>query len=83
MTIIYVAENNCECLAVTARNKGWIRVQKLKDVSKDKNIIYEVNPIETFIGESEDCKKTYFSGARDKEVFNGNTVLLKIGEENN
>ena len=26
---------------------------------------------------------TYFSGARDKEVFNGNTILLKIREENN
>ena len=42
-----VAEKNCECLAVTARNKGWIRVQKLEDVSEDKNIIYEVNPMET------------------------------------
>ena len=30
MTIIYVAENNCECLAVTFQNKGWIRVQKMK-----------------------------------------------------
>ena len=26
---------------------------------------------------------TYFSGARDKEVFDGKTILLKIGEENN
>ena len=83
MTIIYVAENNCERLAITARNKGWIRVQKLRDVSKDKNIIYEVNPMETFIGKSEDCEMTEFSGARDKEVFNGNTILLKVSEENN
>ena len=83
MTIIYVAENNCECLAITAWNKGWIRVQKLKDVSKDKNIIYEVNPMETFIGKSVCCEMTEFSGAKDREVFNGNTILLKIGEENN
>ena len=83
MTIIYVAENNCECLAITAWNKGWIRVQKLKDVSKDENIIYEVNPMETFIGKSQLCNMTEFSGAEDREDFNGITILLKIGEENN
>ena len=26
---------------------------------------------------------TEFSGANDEEVFNGNTILLKIGKENN
>ena len=83
MTIIYVAETNCRCLAVTFKNKGWVRVQKMKDVSKDKNIIYEVNPMETFIGKSEDCEMTFFSEARDKEVFDGNTILLKVSEENN
>ena len=83
MTIIYVAEHNFKCLAVTTRNKGWIRVQKLEDVSEDKNIIYEVNPMETFVGKSQLCNMTEFSGAEDKEVFDGNTVLLKIGEENN
>ena len=51
MTITYVAENNCECLAVTFKNNGKIRVQELEDISgDDKNIIYEVNPMETFIG---------------------------------
>ena len=83
MTIIYITENNTECYAVTSQNKGWIRVQRLEDVSKDKNIIYEVNPMETFIGKSENCKMTYFSGARNREVFNGNTILLKVNEENN
>ena len=39
--------------------------------------------MESFIGKSEDCKMTYFSGARDKKVFIGNTILLEIGEENN
>ena len=48
-----------------------------------KNIIYEVNPIETFLGKSELCDITEFSGARDKEVFDGNTILLKVSEENN
>ena len=83
MTIIYVTEYNTKCLAVTVKNNGVIRVQKLEDVSDDKNIIYEVNPMETFIGKSQLCNMTEFSGAEDKEVFNGNTILLKIGEENN
>ena len=83
MNIIYVAENNCQCLAVTFKNNGWVKVQKLKDISKDKNIIYEVNPMETFNGKSEDCEMTNFSGARDKKVFDGNTILLKVSEKNN
>ena len=83
MTIIYVAENNCECLAVTFQNKGWIRVQKLEDNSEDENIIYKVNPMETFRGKRVCCEMTEFLGAGDKKVFNGNTILLKIGDENN
>ena len=84
MTIIYVAENNCQCLAVTLKNNGMIKVQNLQDISgDDKNIIYKVNPMESFIGKSEDCKMTYFSGARDKEVFDGNRILFKVSEENN
>ena len=83
MTIIYVCESICERLAVTTWNKGFVRVQRLEDVSNDDNIIYEVNPMETFIGKSEDCNMTEFSGARNREVFNGNTILLKVNEENN
>ena len=55
----------------------------MEDVSQDENIIYEVNPIETFIGKSQLCDMTRFSGAKDKEVFNGNTILLEIGKEKN
>ena len=55
----------------------------MKDISENKNIIYKVNPIETFLSKSQLCDMTEFSGARDKEVFNGNTILLKIGEECN
>ena len=83
MTLIYVAEHNCEWLAVTFKKNEMIRVQKLEDVSDDKNIIYEVNPMETFIGKSLCCDMTEFSGAEDKEVFNRNTILLKVSEENN
>ena len=39
--------------------------------------------METFIGKSEDCNMTEFLGARNREVFNGNTILLKVSEENN
>ena len=83
MTIIYITENNCECYAVTYQNKGWIKVQKFKDVSDDENIIYEVNPMQIFIGKTQRCNMVKFSGAEDKKVFDGNTILLEIGKENN
>ena len=35
-----------------------------------------------FLGKSQICKMTMFLGAFDKKVFDGNTILLKIGEEN-
>ena len=58
-------------------------MQKLKDVSEDKNIIYKVNPMEIFLGKSQLCDMTEFSGAKDKNVLDGNTILLKVSEENN
>ena len=36
----------------------------------------------TFLGESQVCIMTVFTGALNKSVFDGNTLLLKIGEEN-
>ena len=83
MTILYITENNTECLAVTVKNNGHVKVQKFEDISENKNIIYEINPLEMFIGKSLHCDMTEFSGAEDKEVFNGNTILLKVSEENN
>ena len=83
MTIIYATEYNSKCYGATLLIKGWVRVQKLKDVSEDENIIYKVNPMGTFLGKSQLCEMTKFPGARDKEVFDGNTILLQIGEENN
>ena len=38
MTIIYITENNTKCYAVTSQNKGWVKVQKIENVSQDKNI---------------------------------------------
>ena len=58
MTIIYVTENNTECYAVTSQNNGMIKVQKLEDVGDDKNIIYEVIPMQIFIGKTQLCNMT-------------------------
>ena len=82
MTVIYVTEYNCECYAVTFENKGWVKVQKFDDGSLDENIIYTVNPMETFLGKSQSCSMTALSGAFDKGCFDGNTIFLKVAIEN-
>ena len=82
MTVIYITENNCECYGATFQNKGWIKVQKFIDGSLDENIIYTVNPMETFLGKSQSCSMTALSGAFIKGCFDGNTILLKVGIEN-
>ena len=82
MTVIYITENNCECYGVTFQNKGWFKVQKFEDGSLDENIIYTVNPMETFLGKSKSCSMTTLSGAFDKACFDGNTILPKVGIEN-
>ena len=50
MTIIYLTENNTKCYGVTFENNGRIKAQKLEDISKDKKLIYQINPMETFLG---------------------------------
>ena len=82
MTVIYITENITKCYAVTFKNNGCVKVQKFEDISKEKNTIYSVKPMEIFLGKSQVCNMTIFSGARDKEVFDGNTILFKISEEN-
>ena len=74
MTFIYVTENNCQCYGVTFQKNGYVKIQKFEDISDDKKIIYKVKPMETFLGKSQLC---------NQKVFDGNTILLKIGEENN
>ena len=83
MTVIYITENNCKCYAVTFQNNGFVQVQKFEDVSEsDKNIIYSINPMETFLGKSQSCTMTAVSGDFDKACFDGKTILLKVGIEN-
>ena len=83
MTVIYSTEDNCKCYAVSFENNGFVQVQQFEDVSEsDKNIIYSINPMETFLGKSQRCTMTVLSGAFDKSCYDGNTILLKVGIEN-
>ena len=82
MTTIYITEDNCERYGVTFQNNGYVKVQKFEDISNDKNTTYYVKPMRIFLGKSQVCNMTMFSGAFDKKVFHGKTILLKIGEEN-
>ena len=83
MTIIYVTENSCNCLGVTFQNNGYVKVQKFEDISSGENTIYCVQPMSIFLGKSQVCNITMFSGALNKSVFDGNTILPEISEENN
>ena len=78
-----MTKNNCECYGITFRNNGWIEVHISEDISSDKNEIYRVKPLEIFSGKSQVCEMTMFSGAFDKSLFDGNTILLKVSEECN
>ena len=83
MTVIYITENNCKCYAVSFENNGFVQVQQFEDVSEsDRNIIYSINPMETFLGKSKSCTMTALSGAFNKSCYDGNTILLKVGIEN-
>ena len=83
MTVIYITENNCKCYAVTFQNNGFVQVQQFEDVSEsDKNIIYCINPMKTFLDKSQRWNMTALSGSFNKSCFDGNTILLKVGIQN-
>ena len=82
MTIIYITEKNTKQYGVIFQNNGCVKVQKFEDISNDENTIYFVKPMRIFLGKSQVCNMTMFSGAFDKKVFDGNTILLKVSEEN-
>ena len=52
------------------------RILKYRTISNDEKTIYSVKPMRIFLGKSEVCNMTMFSGAFDKKVFDGNTILL-------
>ena len=82
MTVIYLREFNCTRYAITFENIGCVRVQKFEDISEDEKNNLCVEPSRTILGKSEICKITKISGAYETKIFDGNTILLKISEEN-
>ena len=83
MAIIYITECSTKCYGMNFENIGWINVQKFEDISDDITTLYCVKPLEIFLGKSVSCIMTAYSGAFNKPVFDGNTISLKISEENN
>ena len=59
-----------------------LKYSKIEDISNDKKTVYRVKPMETFLGKSQVCNLTMFSGALNKSVFDGKNISLKISEEN-
>ena len=82
MTVIYLAEYNTRCHGVTFQNIGCVKVQKFEDISVDENNIISARSSEIFLGKREICNMTCISGAFDKSVFDGSTILLEKSEEN-
>ena len=66
---------------MTVQNNESVRVQKFENLSDENNIIC-VKPLKIFLGESEVCDMTLMSEALDETKFDGNTILLKLSEEN-
>ena len=58
MTVIFLAEYNTKCFAVTFQNIGSVKVQKSEDISNDKNKILCGRPLRTFLSKSEVCGMT-------------------------
>ena len=81
MTILYITEYDCKFYGVTFKIIGCIKVQNFEDISNDENTVYSVKPTRTFLDKSQVCNMTMFSGALNKSVFDGNTILTKISEE--
>ena len=82
MTVIYITDNTTRCYIVSFQNVGFVKVQKLGDKSNDENNFFCVMPLRTFENKGEVFDMTTMSGALDRSIYNGNTILLKIGEEN-
>ena len=81
MTVLYLAEYNTKCCAVIFQNIQCVKAQKLKDISNHENIILYLKPLKPFLGKIKICDVTLRSGAFEREIYDGITRLLKIGEE--
>ena len=81
MTIIYITENNTKSYGVTFQNNGYVKVQKFENISNDENTLYCVNPMNIFLGKSQVCNMTMFSGAFDKKYLMETLFYLKLSKE--
>ena len=81
MTVIYSTDYNTKCSAVTFQSNECAKIQKFNEISNDENNILYKKPLKTFLSKSKVCDMTLMSGALDKSVVDGNTILLKISEE--
>ena len=81
MSDICLTEYNTRCYIVSFRNNGRIKVQKTGNMTNDENNIFCVIPLRTYLSESEVCDMTTMSGSFDTSIYDGNTVLLKIFED--
>ena len=82
MTVVNLTEHNTTSYVVSFQNNGFVRVQKFGDISNDEKNIFCVKPLGTFLGKIDVCRMTEMSGALDKSVHDGNSILLKISEKN-
>ena len=82
MTVTFLTEYNTRCYGVTFQKNGCNKTQKYKEISNHEKNIFCVKPLEMFLGKSKVCAMTLMSGAFEKSVFDGNTILLKISGEN-
>ena len=48
MTVFHLTGYNTKCHGVTLRNNGFVKVQKIEDISNDENNILFFKPLETF-----------------------------------
>ena len=54
----------------------------IKNFYNDENNILCVKPLENFLGKCNVINKLVKSGNLNKSLYSGNTILLKISEEN-
>ena len=59
-----------------------LKYKNLKICQMMKLIYCNLKPLETCLDKSKVCDMAVISGAFDKSVFDGNTILPKISEEN-
>ena len=73
---------NCRRYAVIFGNKACVRVQKFEDIPDYEKNILRVKPLRTILWKSEILEMTKISRAYDEKIFKGNTIVIKVSEEN-